>query len=434
MSVMNTNSPFPPPDFIPAESAVEGIAVFMPRPEEQEHRPVVQFNCPQCGGQTAYNATDGGLTCTNCDYYEPPQQEAVGRQAESFEFTVETVNRAAHGWGAAREELQCQNCGAYTTLETRSLTHTCPFCGSNKVIQHQAPQEVLRPRFVIPFKLRAEDCRPRLREYLGQSWMVPAVLQQLAQMGQVTGVYIPYWTFSATTDATWRAEVAHKVTERTWDGKKRTKTVWKPESGRVHLPFRDHLVCGTEHLSLHLLQQVNTFDLNELAPYEPGYLAGYQAQAYDVGLEAGWAEARQQMRQHTMAACKAQASSSRMRNFNMVLDFNDETWRHILLPLYLAPYNYGDQRYQVLINGQTGAIAGQRPADWRKVWLAIGAALLPGLLLFLAALVLFLLTSFGFDIASNVSTLVGLGGMVTFLAGLAVGIALFWQAERLDDV
>ncbi|MCZ7673377.1 MAG: hypothetical protein M5U34_42815 [Chloroflexi bacterium] len=39
-----------------------------------------------------------------------------------------------------------------------------------------------------------------------------------------------------------------------------------------------------------------------------------QAQAYDVDLEAGWAQGRQIMRAKTKAACQAQASSSRMRN------------------------------------------------------------------------------------------------------------------------
>ncbi|MFQ5578748.1 MAG: hypothetical protein ACE5G8_17360, partial [Anaerolineae bacterium] len=31
------------------------------------------------------------------------------------------------------------------------------------------------------------------------------------------------------------------------------------------------------------------------------------------------------------------------------------------------------------INGQNGAISGQRPADWRKIWLVIAALFAPGL-------------------------------------------------------
>jgi Zn finger protein HypA/HybF involved in hydrogenase expression len=134
---------FPPPNFIPTESAIEGIEVYEPAPvKEEEHRETVDFTCPQCGAGTAYSATDSGLTCTHCGYYEPPQKAIVGKGAERFEFTVETMERAAHGWGEARKELQCQNCGAYTSVPSDSLTHTCPFCASNKVIQQEAPQDV----------------------------------------------------------------------------------------------------------------------------------------------------------------------------------------------------------------------------------------------------------------------------------------------------
>jgi len=153
------SQPFPPPNFIRTESAVEGIEIYKPAPpKKEEHREVVNFTCPQCGAATAYSAADGGLTCTHCGYYEPPQKSVVGKRAERFEFTVETLQRAAHGWGTTRKELQCQSCAAYTSVPPDSLTHTCPFCGSSNVIQRQAPQDVLRPRFLIPFKIEAGAC------------------------------------------------------------------------------------------------------------------------------------------------------------------------------------------------------------------------------------------------------------------------------------
>ncbi len=65
----------------------------------------------------------------------------------------------------------------------------------------------------------------------------------------------------------------------------------------------------------------------------------------------------------------------------MSLDFSDESWRYVLAPAYVAAYRYGGQSYQVTVNGQTGAIAGQRPVDWTKVWLAVAAMVAPGLLL-----------------------------------------------------
>src|SRR5690606_26226737 len=131
----------------------------MPRPPEEDGRPVVDFRCPHCDGATAYSTDDGGLTCSFCGYHEAPQVEVVGKGAQEFEFTVETVERAVNGWGTERKELVCNSCASHITLATDMLTHTCPFCGSNSVVQMRAPQDVLRPRFLIPFSATREDCR-----------------------------------------------------------------------------------------------------------------------------------------------------------------------------------------------------------------------------------------------------------------------------------
>lgn len=420
---------FPPTNFTPTTSAIEGIEVYKPAPaQQQEHRPVVQFSCPQCGAATAYSAADEGLTCTHCGYYEPPSQTVVGNRAERIEFTVKTMERVAHGWGEARKELQCQSCAAYTTLATDSLTHTCPFCGSNKVIHHTAPQDVLRPRFLIPFKIEADQCHPIAREWLGQSWMTPKSLQRVAAIANFTGIYLPFWTFEATTKANWKAEVGHTKTERYYQNGKwrtRTKTVWKWESGRVTLPIKDLLIDGTSRVSTVLLTQVKNYNLHELTPYEPKFLAGFQAQAYDISLEIAWEKARHTMREDTRQACRNQASTSKIRNFQMSLDFNDEGWRYILLPMYLAVYQFDNQSFQVMVNGQTGAISGQRPVDWSKIWLAIAALLAPGLTIGVTGLLLLMFSELGFPVA--------VFAFIVLAIGLIISIHIATKASRMDD-
>jgi predicted RNA-binding Zn-ribbon protein involved in translation (DUF1610 family) len=425
-----TTQTFPPSNFIPTESAIEGIEIYMPAPEkEEDHREVVDFKCPQCGAATAYSAADGGLTCTHCGYYESPQKAIVGKGAEEFEFTVETMERAAHGWGEARKELQCQGCGAYTSVPTDTLTHTCPFCGSNNVIQREAPQDILRPRFLVPFKIEADACHNHAREWLGSSWMTPGSLKRLARVAGFTGIYLPFWTFDSVTEADWKAEVGHTHTERYYANGKwhtRTKTVWKWENGHVHLVHDDLLVEGTTKVSAVLLGRIKAYNLNQLAPYEPKYLAGLQAQSYDIPLEAAWEAVRHEMRERTRQACRAQASTSQIRNFSMNLDFSDESWRYILLPAYLAIYHYQDQSYQVMVNGQTGKVSGQRPVDWLKVSLAIVGLLAPGLTVGIIGLITLIFSETGF--------FVGIVGFVLLVIGLIIAFNIFQKAQAMDDV
>src|SRR5690606_17557202 len=76
----------------------------------------------------------------------------------------------------------------------------------------------------------------------------------------------------------------------------------------------------------------------------------------------------------------SQASTSKVRNFSMSLDYAEETRRHILLPVYLTTYRYNEESFSVLLNGQSGLISGQRPVDWRKIMLVIVALFIPGII------------------------------------------------------
>ncbi len=424
---------FPPKDYIQTPSAVPGIVVYMPRPPKETHQEVVDFHCPQCDGVSAYNAENGGLTCTFCGFYEPPEQEIVGKQAEAFEFTVETMERVAHGWGAERKELACNRCASRTTISTDMLTHTCPFCGSNQVVQVKAPQDVLRPRFLIPFTVTAEECREKTAVWLQASWMLPAELNKLAHKAEYTPIYIPYWTFDATTQADWKAEVAHQVQKREFhNGRWETRTVteWRWEKGRASVDFDDLLIKGSAQLSPHLLKEIEDYDIQALVPYDASFLAGIQAQAYDVDLDAGWEQGRHIMRAKTKESCKAQATSKRMRNFSMNLAFKDENWRYLLMPLYLATYQYGTETYQVLINGQTGALAGQRPADWKKVLLVTGGVMMPAVVLGLLALIF----AYVAGVDQSYAPLAGFAAIFAFVVGLIIAIIMVSQAAMMDDI
>ena len=110
---------------------------------------------------------------------------------------METLEAASEDWGIDRKEIECQNCGSRSSIPPESLTHTCAFCGSNKVIQRPAPAEELRPRFLVPFKIDSVECVAIVKKWLGSSWMVVKDLRNLASLARFTAVYLPFWTFDA---------------------------------------------------------------------------------------------------------------------------------------------------------------------------------------------------------------------------------------------
>ena len=261
--------------------------------------------------------------------------------------------------------------------------------------------------------------------------MTPPQLKELAGLQGFTPLFLPYWTFDAQTTADWRAEVGHVVNEQYYDHgdktwKTRSRIDWRWESGKAQVNIDDLVVPGTGRLSPRHLDKINRFDLSNLATFEPQFLAGSQALGYDIKLDAAWERGREEMRERTRQACRDQASTSMIRNFSMQLEFAEESWRYILLPVYIAPYTYQGKVYQVLINGVSGLVSGPRPVDWNKVWMAIAGLLLPGLLLCLAGLVTLPLLGTG--------VVIGGIGFVLLLIGIVISIFIAVQANGLDDV
>jgi hypothetical protein len=186
------------------------------------------------------------------------------------------------------------------------------------------------------------------------------------------------------------------------------------------------LVYGTDKLSALLLERLYPYNLAELAVYEKGYLAGWQAQAYDIPLKEAWEVGKARMRERSKKACYKDIPTSHVRNFSMHADFDRERWRYVLLPVYLTTYTFEGETYHVMVNGQTGAIAGQKPVAWLRVWLAILAALAPGILGGLVGLITIPL--------GGVGTVILPFAFILFVAGLILSIYIFGRARAADDI
>jgi Zn finger protein HypA/HybF involved in hydrogenase expression len=364
------------------------VAVYAPAPETAVPEPRT-FKCPQCGASTAYSAVEIALTCAHCGYIEKPDVPVVGRLAEEAEFKVETLQQADRGWGEARHEIYCESCGATLSLESTDLATTCPFCASHRVVARTETQRgLLRPGYLVPFQIDRPACNRLIRRWLAQGWMHPPELRRIIHTADLSGVYLSFWTFSARLDTGWQAEVGHKRTRRTWDGKRKTEIKWELKSGRRDVYVEDLLIPGSSRVSEALLHRIYPFGLGSLTVYDSAYLAGWRAHAYDVGLSPSWDRARRWMREKAKQRVYEDIDSKYIRNFSMTADLEEERWRYLLLPVYLTAYRFRGKAYQVLVNGQTGKVAGQKPVAWLRVMAALAALMAPALLLMVLGVLL----------------------------------------------
>jgi transcription elongation factor Elf1 len=419
-----------PAGFVRVESKLDGITVYAPAPRAENIPDARNFKCPNCGATTAFSPRAASVTCANCGSVYAIHAEQVGQRADEFEFTLDTVNSAVRGWGVTRRDLHCENCGANISVAPTELSTTCPFCGSNRVAARTATPDTFRPRVLIPFQIERDACVKLAREWLKRGWMYPSNLVLAAYGAQFTGIYLPFWTFSAQVQSVWRAQVGREKREQYFDMgemkfKTRTRLEWNWEQGKITLPFHDELQSGTRHISASLLKRLAPYHLNALVTYDPGFLAGWRASSYEISLNDAWDAARARMREIARAACIEQIDSPHIRNFSMNAAFDDEAWRFVLLPAYLATYRFAGKTHQIVINGQTGKVAGEKPVAWTKVWLVVGALTLPGILLAGVALVM---GALGFETGGWFV----LGGFL-FVVGALIAAVLIHQATRASE-
>jgi hypothetical protein len=60
------------------------------------------------------------------------------------------------------------------------------------------------------------------------------------------------------------------------------------------------------------------------------------------------------------------------------------TFKHVLLPVWLAAYRYRGQSFRFVVNGRTGTVQGERPYSAVKIAIAVALALVvAGIIAFL---------------------------------------------------
>jgi len=151
---------------------------------------------------------------------------------------------------------------------------------------------------------------------------------------------------------------------------------WRPASGVVEHRFDDHPVPGTHGVDRGLLSRVEPFPTSDLVPYETAYLSGFVIEHYQVVLVDAYSEAQQSMHDRLREMCASQVPGDTYRNLVVDPSYSGQTFKHILVPVWLLTYNYGVKVFQVLANGYTGKIAGRYPkSPWKIFFLVLLAAL-----------------------------------------------------------
>ena len=332
----------------------------------------------------------GALACPHCGNARPlPPPDPAARALALREIGLrEGLALGAGPWGgrlasAQVEETrvrQCPNCGARTETEPGVTAGTCPFCDT-PLVGETSPDRHVKPAAMLPFALTEARAKAAMRDWLGSLWFAPNGLKAYARAGRrMSGVYVPHWTFDARTDTRYTGArgITRIETYRTGDGKTatRARTDWYPARGRVRVAFDDVLVLGATSLPEAMTDAIQPWDLRALAPYAPAMVAGFRAEAYTVDLPDAWGRAQVKMRAEIEAAVRRDIGGDQQRITSLDTATSGETFKHVLLPIWVAAYKYAGRSFRFVVNARSGAVSGERPYSKWKIALAVLAALI----------------------------------------------------------
>jgi predicted RNA-binding Zn-ribbon protein involved in translation (DUF1610 family) len=340
-----------------------------------------KFDSPACGGEAVWNPAKNKLVCPFCGTDSPARIEADGSVIEhDLVAALRAIPDAARGWQNAARQVRCQSCNAICLFDASRQAQNCPFCGSAQLVAYAETKAAFRPESVLPFTISESAARDGIRAWYGRLWLAPSEIEHRALTDTVAGIYLPYWTFDAQAEADWTAEAGHYYYESETvmvNGQPRARQVqrirWEPAAGHVAHFFDDDLVCASVGVQPALIRGIEPFPTHELKPYDAAYLAGWVVERYQIDLVGAAQRARAAMDAKLQALCAAQVPGDTYRNLAVQSDYSKQTFKHILVPVWLLAYSYGARRFQCAMNGVTGAVRGEYPKSRWKIALIVVA-------------------------------------------------------------
>jgi DNA-directed RNA polymerase subunit RPC12/RpoP len=344
-----------------------------------------KFPCVQCGARLDYDPGARSLKCPYCGHVEEINPEKATVQEHDFEAYLRKQSGESTVAGRS-SQVKCNTCGAVVLLEDKVAADRCPYCASFIENKPEAAKTMVPPECILPFRVESRQAIEAYNDWLKGLWFAPNSLKDFANLGKLNGVYVPFWTFDSMTYTFYRGERGddYQETETYTDtetyfenGETKTRNVtktrtvtrtrWTSVSGEVNHFFDDVPVCASEGVPENYAASLTPKELKGVEPFRSEYLSGFTTERYAIGPKEGFDKAKQIMDAQIRQLCHRAIGGDHQRLHSVNTQHVGVTFKHLLLPIWLASYRYQDKSYRVMVNGQTGYVMGDRPYSWVKI-------------------------------------------------------------------
>lgn len=258
---------------------------------------------------------------------------------------------------AAGIRIACGACGTVTLAPAGIVAQRCPYCGSIDIACTEATTDQrFAPDGVVPFAFDASTARRRALRWVRRAWFPPSKLAARAQSDALVRRYLPFWMFSTYATGYWSGSGATR--------------------GIIEMDFRSLLVCADRDADARwpsLLEPVMPGDVRE---FDATYVDGVDVVEGSRGLDEALSLAHARI-ERELADTARYGRRSRDRDKLQLsrVEHARETYRRVLLPVWLLEYRYCGRRYHLIVDGARGRVAGEAPQSIVKVALLVVASL-----------------------------------------------------------
>lgn len=346
-----------------------------------------RYPCEQCGAMLTYSVGSGQLECNYCGHRNAIVHSDEPIQEIDFHAALRELQRA-HAITPQKTFVKCVKCAAQFELDAHVHAGECPFCGT-AVITSTSHIKPIKAMALLPFAITKKQARGYYKKWLSGLWFAPDALKSASYIeAKLHGVYIPYWTYDSDTMTSYagmRGDIYY--VQQTYTAVENGRTVqrtrmqpkirWTPVSGRTQRHFDDILIGATRTLPRKITDWLEPWDLQNLVPYSEAYISGFSSEVYQVELDEGFTLAQSVMENIIRNDVRQNIGGDQQRITHLQTQHSDTTFKHVLLPLWSASFQFRKKTYRFVVNGRNGTIQGERPySPWKIAFAVISAVAL----------------------------------------------------------
>ena len=332
---------------------------------------MIVYRCPNCGGEIKFDSDKQKLACPYCDsVFEIATLKEYQKQYQEIKEDEMAWDEIADHDVFSDDSISvysCENCGGEIIGNSQTVATTCPYCNS-PVIMNKNVSNQLKPDYVIPFKLDKEDAKAKLQEFFKGKPFLPKTFKTNSTLDEIKGIYVPFWIYNCTADVKqqYRATKTRHYSDSRYDY---TETKYYSLIREGNIEFNNVPVDGSSKIDDEFMQSIEPFDFNEAVDFDSAYLAGYLADRYDENSKVSESKANSRIRNSTNTIFKNCISGYDHKILeNSSIELKNKKITYYFLPVCILNLSWDDKIYPLMMNGQTGKLIGDLPADKKEFW------------------------------------------------------------------